>query len=84
MANLRETYDLPKRPPVPLRHWLLMLGVVIGALALWRLLPDSPVAVAIMVIAVLGVVFTGVALVLRSKGLSEAPGRNPTTPPSAQ
>jgi len=46
-------------------------------LVLWRLLPDSPITVAILVIVVLGAVFTGVAWILRTRGLNRAPGRNP-------
>jgi hypothetical protein len=83
MANLRETYDLPKRTPVPVRHWALMVGMVVLALVLWRVLPDGPLTVALLVVLVLGAVFTGVQAVLRSKQLSTPPGRNPTTPPSA-
>ena len=84
MANMRETYDLPKRTPVPMRHFALMVGMVVLALVLWRVLPDGPLTVALLVVLVLGAVFTGVQAVLRSKQLSTAPGRNPTTPPSAQ
>ena len=84
MENVRETYDLPKRTPVPMRQWLLMLAVPLLALVLWLVLPDSPIIVAILVVAVLVSVFAGVAGVLRSRQLSSAPGRNPTTPPSTQ
>jgi len=57
--------------------WLLMLAVPAAALVLWVVLPDSPITVAILVIAVLAAVFTGVAWVLRARGLNRPPGRNP-------
>ena len=81
--SIRETYDLPKRPPVPFRQFAFMLGFVVLALVLWRVFPDSPVTVALLAITLLAVVFLGVAAVLRSRGLREAPTRRPTTPPSA-
>ena len=73
MANLRETYDLPKRTPVPVRHFALMVGMVVGALVLWRVLPDGPPTVALMVVLVLGAVFVGVQAVLRSCLLYTSP-----------
>jgi hypothetical protein len=84
MPSMRETYDLPDRVPVPVRHWVLMGIVPLLALVLWLVLPDSPIVVAILVIAVLVTVFVGVQRVLASRQLSERPGRRPTTPPSAQ
>jgi hypothetical protein len=75
----RETYGVPStagRLP-PLRMWLVILAVIAAALVLWLVLPDSPITVAILVIAVLGAVFTGVGWVMRTRGLNRAPGRNP-------
>jgi hypothetical protein len=45
-------------------------------------LPNSAISVAFLAIVVLGVVFTGVGLVLKSRELDKKPGRNPVTPPS--
>jgi hypothetical protein len=75
----RESYGVPSTAGrlTPLRMWLVMLVMVAAALVLWLVLPDSPITVAILVIAVLGAVFTGVAWVLRTRGLNRAPGRNP-------
>ena len=75
----REPYGVPAnagRLP-PLRMWLVMLAVPAAALVLWAVLPDSPVTVAILVLAVVAAVFTGVAWVLRTRGLNRPPGRNP-------
>lgn len=83
MSSIRETYDLPSKPPVPMRQWALMLGAVAAALVIWRLAPDSPVTVALLAITMLAIVFVGVASVLRSRGLREAPPARPTRPPSA-
>ena len=79
--SVRETYDLPRKPPVPFRHWALMLGVVLLALVLWRVLPNSPVTVALLAIVLLGTVFFGVWRVLSSRSLHEPPRRDPTPPP---
>jgi Flp pilus assembly protein TadB len=77
--SLRESYGVPStagRLP-PLRMWLVILAAIAAALVLWLVLPDSPITVAVLVIVVLGVVFTGVAWVLRTRGLNRRPGRNP-------
>ena len=69
---------------MPFRQWALMLSVVGIALVLWFVLPDSPVVVALLVIVVLATVFLGVGSILRSRQLSDAPGRNPVRPPSTE
>jgi hypothetical protein len=84
MRSMRETYDLPDETPSPMRMWVLMVGVVLLALVLWLVLPDSPVTVAILAVVVLATVFFGVSRVLASRQLSSAPGRRPTPPPSTQ
>jgi predicted lysophospholipase L1 biosynthesis ABC-type transport system permease subunit len=83
MPSARESYDLPKRPPLPFRQAAVMVAVVLLALALWFFLPNSPIVVALIAIVLLAAVFMGVAGVLRSRELDEKPGRNPVTPPSA-
>jgi len=84
MTSVRETYDLPKRPPVPFRQYALMLVFPIASLALWFALPDSPITVALLAIAVLVTVFVGVGMIVRSRGLDEKPGREPVTTPSSE
>jgi Na+/melibiose symporter-like transporter len=76
---LRDDYGIPRgtsRLPV-LRMWLVMLALPVIALVLWLVLPDSPIMVAILVVAVIVAVGTGVFWVLSTRSLSEAPGRNP-------
>jgi hypothetical protein len=82
MERERENYDLPKRPPLPFRQAAVMFTVVLLALGLWLLLPNSPISVALLAIVLLAAVFIGVGSVLRSRELDEKPGRNPVTPPS--
>jgi 4-hydroxybenzoate polyprenyltransferase len=84
MRSVRDTYDVPKRPPLPLRQLAVMAIAPLAALALWLAVPDSPVTVALLAITFLGAVFMAVAKVLRSRELDETPGRNPVTPPSAE
>ena len=84
MPPVRESYDLPERPPLPFRQAIVMVAVVALALALWFFLPSSPIVVALVAVVVLAAVFMGVALVLRSRELDEKPGRNPVTPPSVE
>jgi hypothetical protein len=83
MRSIRETYDLPKEPPSPLRMWALIVGFIVLALVLWLVLPDSAVTVAILAVVLLAAVFVGVAGVMRSRMLSRPPQRRPTPPPSA-
>jgi hypothetical protein len=82
MERERENYDLPKRPPLPFRQAAVMFAVILLALGLWLVLPNSPIAVGFLAIVVLAAVFIGVGSVLRSRELDEKPGRNPVTPPS--
>ncbi len=84
MRSVRETYDLPERPPLPFRQIVVMIAIPLAALLLWLALPDSPITVALLVIALLVAVFMGVGTVLRSRELTEKPGRHPVTPPSVE
>ena len=52
--------------------------------ALWLALPDSPITVALLAIALLAAVFVGVGLVLSSRQASEPPGEHPVPPPSVE
>ena len=82
MTDLRDDYDLPKKPPLPFRQAAVMLTFVALALAAWLLLPSSPITVGLLAVALLAAVFVGVGMVLRSRELDEKPGRNAVTPPS--
>jgi hypothetical protein len=82
MPRERQSYDLPKRPPLPFRQAVVMFAAVLLALGLWFFLPNSAIVVGLIAVIMLAVVFAGVGLVLRSQELDEKPGRNPVTPPS--
>lgn len=82
MRSVRETYDLPKRPPLPFRQLAVMLVMPLLALGLWLALPDSAITVAVLAVCIIVAVSLGVSLVLRSRRASEAPGHNPIRPPS--
>ncbi len=74
---IRETYDLPRRTPPILRFSVFMAVFSVGAVILWLALPDSPVTVALLAIALLGIVATGVFRIFSSRQVTEAPGRDP-------
>ena len=82
--SLREDYDLPRRTSLTLRMWALMVVVPLAALVLWLAAPSSPLAVAVLAIAILVLVGAGVAWAIGSRDLRRPPGRNPQTPPSAR
>jgi hypothetical protein len=82
--SLREDYDLPRSTSIGLRTWIVMGIAPLAALVLWLIAPSSPVAVVVLVIAVLVLVGGGVAWVMSSRDLRRAPGRDPQTPPSAR
>ncbi len=84
MRSVRDTYDLPKRSPLPLRSALIVIVFPLVALAAWRLTPHSPIMVAVVAVALLTAVFVGVGKVLRSRELDKKPEREPVTPPSAE
>ena len=82
--SLREDYDLPERTSLGSRMWIFLGILPLAALILWLVAPSSPVAVAVLAIALLAIVFAGVAWAMSSRDLRRAPGRNPETPPSAR
>lgn len=82
MTDPREDYDLPQKPPLPFRQAAVMCAVVALAVAGWLLLPSSPITVALLAVVLLGAVFFGVGLVLRSRELDEKPDRDAVPPPS--
>jgi uncharacterized membrane protein YqjE len=81
---VRETYDLPERPPFPIRMLALLALFPLVAIVLWIVFPDSPIFVALLAISLLAFVFGSVGGVLRRRELREHPERRPTTPPSIE
>jgi hypothetical protein len=83
MRSVQDTYDTAKeRPGITAGQWMVMLAAPLLALGLWRLLPDSAITVALLAIAMLAAVFTGVGIVLSSRKLEQEPDREPVPPPS--
>jgi hypothetical protein len=82
MSTPDTARNMPERPPVAVGQWIVMLAAPVLALGLWRLLPDSPLVVALLALVVLIAVFLGVSLVLRNRELSEPPQEHPVSPPS--
>jgi hypothetical protein len=82
--SLREDYDLPRRTSVGVRIWIVMGIAPLAALVLWLVAPSSPVAVAVLAIAILVLVGGGVAWAISARDLRRPPGRNPQTPPSVR
>jgi len=80
--GLRDIYHVPSGPGLAGRMWLVMVAVAAVPLALWLLLPDSPLTVVATAIALLLLVGGGVAAVLSSRQVSEPPPRRPAPPPS--
>ena len=82
--GLRDIYNVPSGPGIAGRMWLVMIAVATVALALWLLLPDSPLTVVATAIALLLLLVGGggVAAVLSSRQVSEPPPRRPAPPPS--
>jgi predicted neutral ceramidase superfamily lipid hydrolase len=81
--SLRDDYDIPKgttRLPA-LRMWAVMLVFPVAALVLWLVLPNSPITVAILALAILVAVGLGVFWVMSARGLNRPPGRNPQPRP---
>ena len=82
--SLREDYDLPQRTSLGTRLWVVMGILPLAALVLWLVAPSSPVAVAVLAIAILVLVGGGVAWAISSRDLRRPPGRHPQTPPSVR
>ena len=80
--SLREDYDLPRRTSLGLRLWVVMGILPLAALILWIVAPTSPVAVAVLALALLVLVGAGIFWAISARDLRRPPGRDPQTPPS--
>ena len=82
--SLREDYDLPERTSVTSRMWVLLAILPVAALILWIVAPSSPVAVAVLAIALLALVFGGVAFASLVHRHDPWDGPTENNPPSEQ
>ncbi|MEA2148354.1 MAG: hypothetical protein QOD69_184 [Solirubrobacteraceae bacterium] len=77
MSDIRDTYDLPRKPPATFRFIGFLAVFVVGAPLLWLVLPDGPVTVAVLAIFFLVVIGVAIRAILGSRDVQQAPGRNP-------
>ena len=70
---IRDDYDLPRRTSLGLRMWTVMGVMPLVALVLWIVAPGSAVAVAVLAIAILALVFGGVAWAMSARDLRRPP-----------
>ena len=70
-----------RRLPFAFRVLAVIALAPLLSLTLWYLLPNSPFSVALSALIMLSAVFLGVGSVLRSRSLSQTPGRNPSPSP---
>ncbi|HVL30708.1 MAG TPA: hypothetical protein VM299_00610 [Solirubrobacteraceae bacterium] len=77
MPNIRETYDLPRKPPATMRYIAFVLAFVIAAPLLWLILPDGIVTVALLGILLLVVIGLALRAILGSRDVNEPPPRRP-------
>jgi hypothetical protein len=79
MSDIRETYDLPRKPPAVFRFIGFLALFIVGAPLLWLLLPDGPVTVAVLAIFFLVVIGLALQPILTSRDITEPPGHNPVS-----
>ena len=77
MRSIRETYDLPRKPPTLFRFAAFMLAFAIGAPLLWYVLPHGVVTVALLAIALLLVIAVALRWILSSREVEQPPPRQP-------
>ena len=77
MSDIRESYDLPRKPPATFRFIGFMLAFALGAPLLWLLLPDGVVTVAVLAIGLLLVVGFAIRAILMSRDVTQPPPRRP-------
>jgi len=77
MPSIRETYDLPRKPPAMFRFAGFMVAFAVGAPLLWLVLPDGVVTVAGLAILLLVIIAFALRSILSSREVEQAPPRRP-------
>jgi putative flippase GtrA len=77
MRSIRETYDLPRKPPAMFRFLAFMVAFTVGAPLLWLVLPHGVVTVAVLAIALLLVIAFALRSILSSREVEQPPPRRP-------
>jgi hypothetical protein len=77
MRSVRQTYDLPRKPPAMFRFAAFMVAFAIGAPLLWLVLPDGVVTVAVLAVVLLLIVGFALRSILASREVEQPPPRRP-------
>jgi hypothetical protein len=77
MRSIRESYDLPRKPPAMFRFAAFMVAFAVGAPLLWLLLPDGVVTVAVLALALLLIIGFALGSILSSRDVEQPPPRRP-------
>jgi membrane protein implicated in regulation of membrane protease activity len=77
MRSIRETYDLPSKPPATFRFVAFMVAFAVGAPLLWLALPHGVVTVAALAIALLLIIAVALRSILSSREVQQPPQRRP-------
>jgi hypothetical protein len=77
MPSIRETYDLPRKPPATFRFAAFMVAFAVGAPLLWLVLPDGIVTVAGLAIFLLVIIAFALRSILSSRDVQQPPPRRP-------
>jgi hypothetical protein len=79
MPSIRESYDLPRKPPATFRFAAFMVAFAVGAPLLWLVLPDGVVTIAGLAIFLLVIVGVAVRSILSSRDVEQPPPRRPVS-----
>jgi hypothetical protein len=77
MRSIRNTYDLPRKPPATFRFAAFMVAFAVGAPLLWLALPHGVVTVAVLAVALLLIIGFALHSILSSRDLEQPPPRRP-------
>ena len=77
MRSIRNTYDLPRKPPATFRFVAFMVAFAVAAPLLWLVLPDGVVTVAVLAIALLLIIGFALRAIFSSRDLEQQPPRRP-------
>ena len=77
MRSIRDSYDLPRKPPAMFRFAAFMVAFAVAAPLLWLVLPDGVVTVAVLAVALLLVIGFALRSILSSREIEQPPPRRP-------
>jgi hypothetical protein len=77
MRSIRNTYDLPRKPPATFRFVAFMVAFAVGAPLLWLALPHGVVTVAVLALALLLIIGFALHSILSSRDLEQPPPSRP-------